>query len=426
VATLTRQIIERHIVEAPSDGSQYAAVEPDLVLGHEATIALLIDRLRKAGRKVFDPSRCFFAADHFVPPASAERAAILKKYVEFVREEGISEELLYAGISHQLLVEDRRCRPGALIAGADSHTTMGGAVGAFAAGFGSTDILGLLATGRVYVRVPEAMAVRFTGTLGDRTAGKDVALELMRRLGEGGGRYRAIEYYDRDGGLSMADRMTLTNMAVDCGAKNGLFVPDAITAAYMQARDGELAADDEPLIPANEDDYAETLHVDLRALGPVVARPGSPADVVPVRECAGERVDQVFVGSCAGGRLEDLHQLVRVLGGRRVKSGLRMVVTPASRAVYRAAVTDGTVAALLDAGAMVTASSCGACGGIDKGLLAAGEVCVSTSNRNFRGRMGDPDARIYLASAMTAAAAAITGTVTDPRDIGCSGGEGRR
>ena len=412
--SFTARILAAHALEQAKDGSAYVAVEPDLVLGHEATIALLIGRLRKAGRRVKHPGRCFFAADHFVPPASAERAGILRNYLTFVEEEGIPGDQLFNGISHQLLVEDQRCRPGALIAGADSHTTMGGALGAFAAGFGSTDILGLLATGKVWVKNPEAMAIRFTGQLGPHVTGKDVALEVMRLLGEGGGRYRAIEYYDGDAGLSMSARMTLTNMAVDCGAKNGLFVPDEVTRAYLSARDGDPgeAFDVEP-----GDDYVEECHIDLATLKPVVARPGSPADVVSASESEGEAVDQVFIGSCCGGRLEDMHQALAVLDGRSVKTGLRFVVTPASRKVYQAALEDGTVSRLVAAGAMVTTPSCGACGGIDKGLLGPGEVCVSTSNRNFRGRMGDPDARIYLASAATAAAAALTGRVCAPDDV---------
>jgi len=417
VASLTARTLAAHAVAPAAEGSAYVAVEPDLILGHEATIALLIARLRKAGRRVHAPDKCFFAADHFVPPATAERASILNQYLQFVDEEGIPTDQLFAGISHQLLVEDPRCRPGAVIAGADSHTTMGGALGAFSAGFGSTDILGLLATGTVWVKTPDAMAIRFTGQLGEHVTGKDVALEVMRRLGEGGGRYRAIEYYDGDQGLSMAARMTLTNMAVDCGAKNGLFVPDAVTAAYMARRDGVAwSPPDAP--PPTDDDYVETVHIDLAALRPVVARPGSPADVVPVAQSEREAVDQVFIGSCCGGRLEDMHQALAVLGDRSVKPGLRFVVTPASRKVYQAALEDGTVARLVAAGAMVTTPSCGACGGIDKGILGPGEVCVSTSNRNFRGRMGDPTARIYLASAATAAAAALTGFVTPPGEVG--------
>ena len=416
--TLTEQILRRHAVGEACPGSAYLAVEPDLVLGHEATIALLIGRLRKAGRRVFRPERCFFAADHFVPPASEERAAILRDYVAFVEAEGISMDHLYRGISHQLLVEDRRCRPGALVAGADSHTTMGGALGAFAAGFGSTDVLMLLATGQVYVRVPEAVEIRLTGRLGPGVVGKDVALEMMRVLGEGGGRYRALELRDETrGGFSMSGRMTMTNMAVDCGAKNGVFVPDDLTRRYVYERDGTPIDPAEEVHPTADAEYAERIVLEVGRLAPLVARPGSPADVVPAYEAEPERVDQVFIGSCCGGRLEDLKDAAAVLRGHRIQPRVRLVVTPASRRVYQDALRDGVLAELVEAGAMVTVPSCGACGGIDKGLLAAGEVCVSTSNRNFRGRMGSNDARIYLASARTAAAAAVAGHVIDPREL---------
>jgi 3-isopropylmalate/(R)-2-methylmalate dehydratase large subunit len=416
VPTLSEQIIRSKQVSEPQPGSDYFQVEPDLILGHEATIALLIGRLRKAGRKVHSPEKCFFAADHFVPPATSERADILNTYLRFVQEEGIATNLLYRGISHQLLVEDSRCHPGAMIAGADSHTTMGGALGAFAAGFGSTDILALLATGRLFMAVPKAMAIRLHGTKAPYVSGKDIALEMMRRLGEGGARYRAIEFFDDTGTLSMATRCTLTNMAVDCGAKNGLFAPDQITTDYMTLRDGcvpRLALQKRP----DASEYVEWVDIDLSALEPVVARPGSPSDVVPARESDPESIHQVFIGSCCGGRLEDLHEAVEVLAGRTVPPTVRFVVTPASQQVYLEAVKDGTVAKLVESGAMVTSSSCGACGGIDKGVLGPGEVCVSTSNRNFRGRMGHVDSRIYLASARTAAACALAGHIIDPREV---------
>lgn len=410
-ATITERILRSRMVEAAPPGSRYMCVEPDLVLGHEATIALLVDRLHEAGRRVWNPLKCFFAADHFAPPATAERAGILRKYLDFMVDEGIPQDLLYRGISHQLLVEDRRCRPGALIAGADSHTTMGGALGCFAAGFGSTDVLGLLATGRLWVAVPLATRLTLTGRLREGVTGKDVALEMMRVLGEGGGRYRALEILD-EAGLRMADRMIVANMAVDCGAKNGLFAPDRTTREWLRRRDGEVG--DEDLGIGDDSAYADQLVIDVGAIEPVVARPGSPADVVPA-SAVSESIDQVFVGSCCGGRVEDIRDALEGLGGRSVAQGVRMVVTPASQRVYRDAVEEGLITRLIDAGAMVTASACGACGGIDKGILAAGEVCVSTSNRNFRGRMGSNEARIYLASARTAGACAAAGRVVDPR-----------
>jgi homoaconitate hydratase family protein len=418
VPTLTEKILRSHTVGTELPNSEYLSVEPDLVLGHEATIALLIARLRKAGRRVFDPSRCFFAADHFVPPATAERAGILHQYLDFVREEGISTEHLYQGISHQILVEDRRCRPGALIAGADSHTTMAGVMGCFATGFGSTDILALLATGRVFVKIPDAILVRLTGDCPVDVMGKDVALELMGLLGEAGAAYKALEFIDETtGGLTMSSRMNLTNMAVECGAKNGVFVPDQVLREHLTARDGVPPDPAEEVHPDNDAVYERTVQIDLSALTPRVARPGSPADVVAAADVDRESITQVFIGSCCGGRLEDLQVAANVLSGQRVASGVRLVITPASQQVYKDALANGVVAQLVAAGAMVTSSSCGACGGIDKGVLGAADVCVSTSNRNFRGRMGHNDSRVYLASARTAAAAAVAGHIVDPGEV---------
>jgi 3-isopropylmalate/(R)-2-methylmalate dehydratase large subunit len=416
--SLTRRILDARAGDAVLPGSAYRWVEPDLVLGHEATIALLIDRLAKSGRPVRFPERCFFAADHFTPPASAERAGILKRYLDFVEEQGIATRHLFKGISHQILVEDPRCLPGAVIAGADSHTTTAGAVGAFAAGFGSTDILCLLATGRVAMRVPDAVRFRFCGALPEWVSGKDLALEMMRHFGEGGAGYRSIEFVDdTEPGrpIDMASRFTLCNMAVDCGAKNGLFVPDEVTWRYLEGRDGKADRGGDWRALADDPDYAEHVDLDVAALVPLVARPGSPSDVIPAADADRERVHQVFIGSCAGGRLEDLRDAAEVLKGKQVPGTLRLVVTPASQKVYMDAMREGIIETLVAAGAMVTASACGACGGIDKGLLGAGEVCVSTSNRNFRGRMGSEDARIYLASARTAAASALAGRVVDPR-----------
>ena len=416
--SITERILKKRAFEPACEGSAYLRVEPDLVLGHEATIALLIKRLREAGKKVFDPSKCFFAADHFVPPATAERAGILRQYLTFVDEEDIPKDQLFRGISHQLLVEDPRCRPGALIVGADSHTTMAGALGCFAAGFGSTDILAILATGHVFMTIPKAIKITFRGTLPEHIVGKDLALAMMLHLGEGGGGYRALEFVDETDGLPMAGRMTLTNMAVDCGAKNGLFAPDATTRDFMTTRDASPPDSFDDLLIGSDEAYEDLITIDVSSMEPLVAQPGSPADVAPVSKAAGESVDQVFIGSCCGGRLADLHEAAAVLRGRKVQAGLRLVVTPASQQVYRAALLDGTVQVLIDAGAMVTASSCGACGGIDKGILAEGDVCISTSNRNFRGRMGHRNARIYLSSARTAAAAALVGRVVDPREVG--------
>jgi 3-isopropylmalate/(R)-2-methylmalate dehydratase large subunit len=420
--TLTEKLLHRQGAAPVVAGSECLRIPVDLVLGHDATIALLIERFHRAGRPIWDPARCFFAADHFTPPSTAERADILHRYLGFLRQHGISEDLVFRGISHQLLVEDRRCQPGMVICGADSHTVMAGALGAFACGMGSTDILALLLTGEVILAVPRSIRIDFEGEPPPWLSGKDLALEIIRRLGEGGAVDRALEYHDRtDGGLAMDSRFAIANMAVEAGATNGVFVPDDTLRRYLAERDG--AAGPAPgfeaawLLPDAGAAYEQHLRIDVGALRPLIALPGDLGRIVPAQDAEPRAVQQVFIGSCAGGRIEDLAAAARVLRGRRVAPGVRLVVTPASQAVFHACLKNGIFEILSEAGAMITNSSCGACGGIDKGLIGPGEVCVSTSNRNFRGRMGSPDGLIYLASALTAAAAAVTGTICDPRAV---------
>jgi 3-isopropylmalate/(R)-2-methylmalate dehydratase large subunit len=418
--TLTEKILRRTAAAPVVAGSEFFRMPVDLVLGHDATIALLIERFKQAGRRIWDPARCFFAADHFTPPSTPERADILRRYLAFMKQECVPQDLVFRGISHQLLVEDRRCQPGMVICGADSHTVMAGALGAFACGMGSTDILALLLTGEVLLSIPESIRIDFEGTMPDWLFGKDLALEIIRRLGEGGAVDRSLEYHDRTtGGLAMEGRFAIANMAVEAGATNGVFVPDEALRRYLAERDG--AAGPLPgfegawLAPDDGARYAQQLRIDVGALRPLIALPGDLGRIVPVEDAEPRAVQQVFIGSCAGGRLEDLAAAARVLRGRRVAPGVRLVVTPASQAVFHACLRNGIFEVLSEAGAMITNASCGACGGIDKGLIGAGEVCVSTSNRNFRGRMGSPDGLIYLASPLTAAAAALTGTIGDPR-----------
>jgi 3-isopropylmalate dehydratase large subunit len=419
--TLTEKILRRSAPEPIIAGSEFFRIPVDLVLGHDATIALLIERFRRAGRPIWDPSRCFFAADHFTPPSTPERADILQRYLTFMKDQSIPQDLVFRGISHQLLVEDRRCQPGMVICGADSHTVMAGALGCFACGMGSTDILALLLTGQVLLSVPRSIRIDFEGTLPEWLFGKDLALEIIRQLGEGGAVDRALEYHDRTtGGVPMEGRFTIANMAVEAGATNGVFVPDGALRRYLQERDGAgplPGFEGAWLVPDEGAEYVQRICIDTGKLRPLVALPGDLSRIVPAGEVEPRPVDQVFIGSCAGGRLEDLAAAARVLRGRRVAPGVRLVVTPASQAVFHACLRNGIFEVLSEAGAMITNSSCGACGGIDKGLIGAGEVCVSTSNRNFRGRMGSPDGLIYLASPLTAAAAALTGTICDPRDV---------
>jgi 3-isopropylmalate/(R)-2-methylmalate dehydratase large subunit len=424
--TLTEKILLRKVSAPILPGSEYFRIPVDLALGHDATIALLIERFKKTGRHIWNPARCFFAADHFVPPSTPERADILNRYLNFVKEELAPQDLLYRGISHQLLVEDRRCQPGMVICGADSHTVMAGALGCFATGMGSTDILATLLTGDLITPVPKSIRVRLTGKVPPWIFGKDIALEIIRRIGEGGAVALALEYHDQTAhpGLSMDSRFTISNMSVEAGATNGIFVPDETLKRYLARRDAsgdghghsaDACFEGVWLEPDSDASYAQELDINVEDLPPLVALPGDLGRIVPVDKIEPQPIQQVFIGSCAGGRVEDLAIAARLLRNRRVAPGVMLVVTPASQTIYYDCLRNGIFRILAEAGALITNSSCGACGGIDKGLIGAGQACLSTSNRNFRGRMGSPDGLIYLASPLTAAAAAITGNLTDPR-----------
>ena len=419
--TLTQKLLLKNDVAPVVPGSEYYRIPVDLLLGHDATIALLIDRLKAAGGRIIDPARCFFAADHFAPPSTPERADVLRRYLDFIDDFNIPQDNLFRGISHQLLVESSRCRPGMVICGADSHTVMAGALSCFATGIGSTDTLAVLLTGNVFLSIPESVRIDLKGSLPVWLTGKDIALEIIRRLGEGGAIEKALEYHDlTEPGIPMHGRLTISNMAVEAGATNGVFVPDRILADYLQQRDKGAANDNSRegwLFPDAQADYAAREEIYVNSLPPLVALPGSPSNVVAVDEAEPSRVDQVFIGSCAGGRVEDFEMAAQILRGKRLPTRCRLVITPASDSIYKACLTNGVFEALADAGAMITNASCGACGGIDKGLIGSKEVCISTSNRNFRGRMGSPDGLIYLASPLTAAASALAGRLADPREF---------
>lgn len=420
--TLTHKLLDRAGTGSTIDGSALRELRPHLVLGHDATIALIVDRIARSGKRLAAPERLFLVADHFAPPSTVDRANILRRFLDFVEQSGLvaagGEFQMMQGICHQVLVESPRCAPGSVIVGADSHTTMAGAVGAYATGLGSTDILAVLLTGRTWLEVPPSIRVDCTGKRAPWVRGKDIALELLGQHGEAGARGAALEFSGPE--MPMDGRLTLTNMAVELGATNGVWVPDETTRAWCAARGpggwpDDLSIDD--LQPDADAPYLARHTVPLDALAPRVAAPYSPANVHPVGDFAGEKLHQVFIGSCAGGRLEELADAARLLKGHRVDPLLKLVVTPSSTAVYKQALRLGYIETLIDAGAVVTNASCGACGGVDKGLVAAGEACLSTSNRNFRGRMGDKEARVFLGSGLVAAASALRGRITDPREV---------
>lgn len=404
--TISDKVIEAHAVD--DDTALYRRVTVDAVLGHDATTALLIDDFERRGLSIWDREKVLLTNDHFSPPATAEHADISNRFLAFARGLEMPNLMLDRGICHQLLVEHRLCQAGGLIVGADSHTIMAGGVGACATGMGATDILFTLATGTTWMRRPGTIAVRFHGTLPEQSGGRDIVLELLRILGEGGAQYRTLEFHDESRSrLSQDDRFAISNMAVEIGAKFGVFAPDEITEDYFVRRDGEFLGT--VVRPDADAHYERVIDVDLSELDARVAKPWQPSNVVALRELEPVRITSAFLGSCASGRLADIEAAAEELAGSQVHPNVRFVIIPASVEVFKKALRAGLVETLTDAGAIFNHSSCGACGGIDKGVLGADDVCVSSSNRNFRGRMGHWESRTYLASPRTVARAAIRG-----------------
>jgi 3-isopropylmalate/(R)-2-methylmalate dehydratase large subunit len=406
------------IIARNADGEQegeYIRVSVDFVLLHDPTLALLLADLKELEATIWDKNKVLITVDHFAPPSTVERANIVKDVLSFVERAQIANCKTYEGICHQLLVEEPWVGPGMVVLGADSHTTTAGALGCLATGMGSTDILYTLVTGRTWLRPPEAIRVDLTGELPSYAMGKDIVLELLGGAGEGGFLYKALEFYDNHEAIPMDDRFAICNMVVEGGAKNGLFHTDEITLRYLEKRDGN-GSTSSWFFPG-EVRYDEAIEIDLSHLRPKLALPHSPARVLDVKEERGVKIHQVFIGSCTGGRLRDLETASLILRGKKVAKDVRLLITPASQKIYQEAIERGYIQAIAEAGGVVLNPSCGPCGGIDKGIVAAGERCLSTSNRNFQGRMGDPSSLVYLASPLTAAATAVRGEITDPREV---------
>lgn len=408
--TLSEQILSRAAGRRVRAG-ELVVVEPDVVMAHDSLapgiIKLMAEQLGIPN--VAHPERAVLVLDHVAPASTVGVANSQNEVRRFAAAQGVRLFEVGRGICHQVLVEERIALPGQIVVGSDSHSTAYGAVGALGTGMGSTDIALVLATGRTWLRVPETIRVRVTGRFRPGVDAKDLALKIGRVLTLSGATYCAVEYHGLDW-LPLAGRQTLTSMAIEVGAKAGIVPPlgEAVRGFPLPDWLGvELGAR-----------YAHSLTVDLADLEPQVARPHAVDNVVDVREVAGTRVDVIFVGTCTNGRYEDLRAVAEVLAGRPIAAGVRLLVTPASSQALQQAMTDGTMGALLAAGATLTTPGCGPCMGRHQGTLGDGDVCLSTGNRNFRGRMGSPDSQIYLASPQVAAATALTGVITDPREVG--------
>lgn len=407
--TLAEKILSRAAGVAAMAG-QMVVVDVAMVMSHDS-IGPSVNRAMQAmgATRVYDPERVALFVDHVAPASTvtvAEQQAVLRR---FAREQGITRFFEGGrGICHQVMIEERLVAPGTVVVGSDSHSNLYGSVGAFGTGMGSTDVAVAMATGQTWLRTPETIRIDAEGTLPPGVGAKDVALQLAGHLGAAGARYMAVEF-SLPTTLDLPARMTLCGMTTEIGAKAGIVVPDAISAAYAPMPDW--------LYPDPGAVYARRERLDLRRMEPLVAEPGHVDRVTPVSAAGQVPVDVVFLGTCTNGRLADLHAAAAVLQGRRVHPGTRMMVVPASHEVLSDAAADGTLSVLLAAGATIGTPGCGPCMGRHMGALAAGEVCLSTGNRNFSGRMGSAEARIYLASPEVAAATAVAGRIAAPVDV---------
>jgi len=416
--TIAEKIIARAAGRESVRAGEIVTCAVDLAMMHDSSgPRRQAAKLAELGVDVWDLDKIVIITDHFVTESDPASVRIQDVTREWADAKGLRAYYEAQGICHVVLPERGHLRPGMFAVGGDSHSTTGGAFGAFMIGIGATDMAGVLATGEIWVRVPATLRVRIDGELADGVAAKDVILSLCHRLGINGANYMAVEYTGSTlAAMAMDERMVLTNMSAELGAKAGIIAPDDVTMAWL--RSTGVDSDDAAAWQSDTDAAVEReVAVDAEALAPQVAAPHSPENSLPVDEHAGIGVDQAYIGACTGAKLDDLKMAARILRNRTVAPGVRLMVAPASVRVAELAAQEGTLAALEQAGATVLQSACGACIGLGPARLGAGEVGISTSSRNFRGRMGERSSQTYLASPYTVAAAAVTGRITDPREL---------
>jgi len=413
--TFAQKILAKKAGLDSVDVGQIVEVEPDFCLSHDNTAAIS-KTFKKIGVEwVKYPERFVIVLDHTVPASTEKYAQGHKEIREFVQQQGILN--FYdagVGICHQVLPEKGFALPGKLILGSDSHTTTYGAFGAFSAGIGRSEMAVLYATGKIWLKTPASFKIVIKGELEEPVTSKDLILKIIGDIGADGALYRSVEFSgEAIEKMSLASRMVLSNMAVEMGAKNGYIAPDEKTLSFLE---GRAAAEYTPVYPDMDAEYEKILEFDASSLTPQVTCPHTVDNVVPVKEVEGTKIDQALLGTCTNGRLEDLRLAAKILKGKLIAKNVRMLVLPASQEVLLQALAEGLIETFVQAGAMVLNPGCGPCLGAHQGVLAPGEVCLSTANRNFKGRMGSREAEIYLASPSTVAASAITGTITDPRN----------
>ncbi len=412
--TMTQKILAYHAGLDSVTAGQLINAKLDIVLGNDITTPVAVNEFKKNGfDSVFDKDRIAIVLDHFVPNKDIKAAEQSKQCREFAGCHAISHfyDVGKMGIEHALLPEQGVVTAGDCIIGADSHTCTYGALGAFSTGVGSTDMAAGMATGMAWFKVPSAIRFELKGKLPENCSGKDVILTIIGMIGVGGALYKSMEFTGEGvASLSMDSRLCICNMAIEAGAKNGIFPVDDVALEYMKGR-----CEREPKIFVADPDaeYEKVIEIDLSKIVPTVSCPHLPENTRPASELHDIKIDQVVIGSCTNGRMEDMEAAYRVLAGKKVADGVRCIIIPATMAIYRECVQRGYVTAFIDAGAVVSTPTCGPCLGGYMGILAAGERCIATTNRNFVGRMGHVDSEVYLASPATAAASALTGYITE-------------
>jgi 3-isopropylmalate/(R)-2-methylmalate dehydratase large subunit len=417
--TLVEKILAKKAGKKVVRPDEIVEVSVDRAMIHDALGAHTIAKFRELGvEKVWNPARIVVVLDHYVPNKDIDTAKKCLNIKKFVIEQGIENyyEVGKGGIAHQVLVENGYVLPGMILVGVDSHTTTSGVVGAFATGIGVDEMAVVFKTGRLWERVPGTIKINVEGKLMPPIMSKDLMLFILKRLGVSGALFKSLQYTGSAiNQMSIASRMVLTNMAIESGATNGIIEPDQRLVDFLRARTSQSFE----LIRGDQDaEYAETLELHANDIKePMVAVPPKPSNAVGVTEVEGTRIDQAFIGTCTNGRLEDLRIAAGILKGRKVDRFTKVIVIPASQKVLKAALAEGLIATFVEAGAVVGPPTCGPCMEAHMGILGPGEVCISTANRNFQGRVGDVTAKIYLASPATVAASALKGKISDPREF---------
>ncbi|UCD06774.1 MAG: 3-isopropylmalate dehydratase large subunit [candidate division WOR-3 bacterium] len=413
VMTLAEKILARAAGRESVKPGEVVTAKIDIAMSHENADVVLRAFKEIGIGKVWDPDRIVILFDHRIPAESEKTAATHQRIRDFVKEQRIKHFYdLKEGICHQILPEHGHSRPGDVMVGTDSHTTTHGAYGTFATGIGATEMAGVWTTGELWFMVPETMKINVSGKFREHVSAKDLILSIIGRISASGADYRAVEFTGKTiSNMSLASRMVLTNLSMEMGAKVALVAPDAKTIAYVK---NHTRMEFEPQLPDSDAEYIEEMDFDVSSLPSMVACPHTVDNVKAVADIAGTRIDQALIGSCTNGRLEDLATASRILEGKKVSQDVRLLVIPASRRVYLEAMQKGYIEIFIRAGGLVLNPGCGPCLGAHQGLMAPGEVCISTTNRNFKGRMGSSESFIYLASPATVAASALTGVITAP------------